>query len=84
MVWLLLATLHRLLLRRNVVVLMLLLDLAVIVDGGALLRLFIHVELVTFITVHLALQIVAIALIFHPHNCRCHSQLLRGQQRGIY
>lgn len=83
MVWLLLATFHRLLLRRNAVVLMLL-DLAVIVDGGAFLRLFIHVELVTFIAVHLSLQIVAIALIFHPHNCRCHSQLLRGQQRGIY
>ena len=73
MVWLLLATFHRLLLRRNVV--LMLLDLAVIVDGGAFLRLFIHVELVTFITVYLSLQIVAIALIFHPHNCRCHSKL---------
>ena len=63
---------------------LLLLDLAVIVDCGAFLRLFIHVELVALITVHLvSLQVVAIAFIFHLYRGP-HSSLMRGQKRGIY
>ena len=63
--------------------------LAVVVDGGAFLGLFVHVELVTLLTILVVtLQIVAIALIFCKGG---HSTLLlrlrllrKGQQRGIY